>query len=64
LSGPPGCWNRAREAGDLGKSAGATLTKIAEDFPPDEPIQLSPLVDVLETSPLRNIILMMPVSAQ
>src|SRR4029077_630597 len=42
-----------RSAGHLalgiGKSAGATLTLIAEEFPHAEPIRLSRLVDVLET---------------
>ena len=48
-----------RSAGHLalgiGKSAGATLTMIAEEFPRDEPIRLSRLVDVLETSMLKRI---------
>ena len=48
-----------RSAGHLavgiGKSAGATLTLIAEEFPGDEPIRLSRLVDVLETSMLKRI---------
>jgi len=48
-----------RSAGHLalgiGKSAGATLTVIAEEFPRDEPIQLPRLVDVLETSMLKRI---------
>ncbi len=48
-----------RSAGHLalgtGKSAGATLTVIAEEFPPDEPIRLTRLVDVLETSMLKRI---------
>ena len=48
-----------RSAGHLalgiGKSAGATLTMIAEEFPGDEPIRLSHLVDVLETSMLKRI---------
>ena len=48
-----------RSAGHLavgiGKSAGATLTIIAEEFPRDEPIHLSRLVDVLETSMLKRI---------
>ncbi len=48
-----------RSAGHLavgiGKSAGATLTIIAEEFPRDEPIRLSHLVDVLETSMLKRI---------
>ena len=39
----------------IGKSAGATLTLIAEEFPRDEPIRLSRLVDVLETSMLKRI---------
>ena len=39
----------------IGKSAGATLTIIAEEFPGDEPIRLSRLVDVLETSMLKRI---------
>ncbi len=39
----------------IGKSAGATLTVIAEEFPGDEPIPLSRLVDVLETSMLKRI---------
>ena len=48
-----------RSAGHLavgiGKSAGATLTIIAEEFPRDEPVRLSRLVDVLETSMLKRI---------
>ena len=48
-----------RSAGHLavgiGKSAGATLTVIAEEFPPDEPIHLARLVDVLETAMLKRI---------
>jgi ATP-dependent phosphofructokinase / diphosphate-dependent phosphofructokinase len=48
-----------RSAGHLalgiGKSAGATLTVIAEEFPRDEPIRLSRLVDVIETSMLKRI---------
>ena len=48
-----------RSAGHLalgiGKSAGATLTMIAEEFPRDEPIRLSHLVDILETSMLKRI---------
>ena len=47
-----------RSAGHLalgiGKSAGATLTLIAEEFPRDEPIRLSRLVDVLETAMLKR----------
>ena len=39
----------------IGKAAGATLTMIAEEFPRDEPIRLSRLVDVLETSMLKRI---------
>jgi ATP-dependent phosphofructokinase / diphosphate-dependent phosphofructokinase len=48
-----------RSAGHLalgiGKAAGATLTLIAEEFPRDEPVPLSRLVDVLETSMLKQI---------
>src|SRR5690349_19299568 len=48
-----------RSAGHLalgiGKSAGATLSIIAEEFPRDEPVRLSRLVDVLETSMLKRI---------
>jgi ATP-dependent phosphofructokinase / diphosphate-dependent phosphofructokinase len=48
-----------RSAGHLalgiGKSAGATLTVVAEEFPRDEPIRLSRLVDILETSMLKRI---------
>ena len=48
-----------RSAGHLavgiGKSAGATLSIIAEEFPRDEPIRLSSLVDILETSMLKRI---------
>ena len=48
-----------RSAGHLalgiGKSAGATLTMIAEEFPRDEPIRLSHLVDILETSMIKRI---------
>jgi 6-phosphofructokinase len=48
-----------RSAGHLalgiGKAAGATLTLIAEEFPRDEPVRLSRLVDVLETSMLKEI---------
>jgi 6-phosphofructokinase 1 len=47
-----------RSAGHLalgiGKAAGATLTLIAEEFPGDEPIRLSRLVDVLETAMLKR----------
>ena len=48
-----------RSAGHLalgiGKSSGATLTMIAEEFPPDEPVRLSRLVDILEASMLKRI---------
>jgi len=48
-----------RSAGHLalgiGKSAGATLTVIAEELPRDAPVRLSHLVDVLETSMLKRI---------
>jgi 6-phosphofructokinase 1 len=48
-----------RSAGHLalgiGKAAGATLTVIAEEFPDGEPIRLSHLVDVVETSMLKRI---------
>ena len=48
-----------RSAGHLalgiGKSAGATLSVIAEEFPRDEPIALPHLVDVIETSMLKRI---------
>jgi 6-phosphofructokinase len=48
-----------RSAGHLalgiGKAAGATLTVIAEEFPRAEPIRLSRLADVLETSMLKRI---------
>ena len=48
-----------RSAGHLAlgiaKSAGATLAVIGEEFPGDEPIPLSRLVDVLETSMLKRI---------
>ena len=37
------------------KSAGATLTVIAEEFPRDEPVRLSRLVDVVETTMLKRI---------
>ncbi len=53
-----------RSAGHLalgiGKSAGATLTVIAEEFPRGEPIRLSHLVDILETSMLKRIALGRP----
>ena len=39
----------------IGKSAGATLTIIAEEFSRDAPIRLSRLVDILETSMLERI---------
>jgi len=49
-----------RSAGHLalgiGKSAGATVTVIAEEFPQGEPIPLSRLVDVLETSMLKRVV--------
>src|SRR5690242_9550495 len=48
-----------RSAGHLalgiGKSAGATLTVIAEEFPREKPIRLSHLVDILETSMLKRM---------
>jgi ATP-dependent phosphofructokinase / diphosphate-dependent phosphofructokinase len=48
-----------RSAGHLalgiGKAAAATLTVIAEEFPLDEPVPLSRLVDILETSMLKRI---------
>jgi 6-phosphofructokinase 1 len=48
-----------RSAGHLalgiGKAAGAPLTVIAEEFPRDQPLQLSRVVDVLETSMLKRI---------
>ena len=48
-----------RSAGHLavgiGKSAGATLTVIAEEFPRGEPIHLARLVDVLETAMLKRV---------
>ena len=47
-----------RSAGHLavgiGKAAGATLTVIAEEFPPDEPIRLEHLVDLVEASMLKR----------
>ncbi len=47
-----------RSAGHLalgiGKSAGATVTLIAEEFPGDQPIPLAHLVDVLETAMLKR----------
>ncbi|MGK0302870.1 MAG: 6-phosphofructokinase [Planctomycetota bacterium] len=48
-----------RQAGHLaqgiGKSAGATLTVIPEDFPADQPISLDHIVDVLETAVYKRI---------
>jgi ATP-dependent phosphofructokinase / diphosphate-dependent phosphofructokinase len=48
-----------RSAGHLalgiGKAAGATVTIIAEEFPAAEPVPLSCLVDILETSMLKRI---------
>ncbi len=48
-----------RSAGHLalgiGKAAGATLTVIAEEFPGEEPIRLSRLADIVETSMLKRI---------
>ena len=48
-----------RSAGHLalgiGKAAGATLTIIAEEFPPEDPIRLEHLVDILEASILKRI---------
>jgi ATP-dependent phosphofructokinase / diphosphate-dependent phosphofructokinase len=48
-----------RSAGHLalgiGKSAGATVTIIAEEFEKDEPIRLAHLVDILETSMLKRV---------
>ena len=48
-----------RSAGHLalgiGKSAGATVTVIAEEFEKDEPIHLEHLVDILETSMLKRV---------
>ncbi|MFN3242109.1 MAG: diphosphate--fructose-6-phosphate 1-phosphotransferase [Planctomycetota bacterium] len=48
-----------RQAGHLaqgiGKSAGATLTVIPEDFPADQPIRLDHVVDILETSIYKRI---------
>jgi 6-phosphofructokinase len=53
-----------RSAGHLavgiGKSAGATLTVIAEEFPRDEPVRLSRLVDVVEATMLKRIALGRP----
>jgi 6-phosphofructokinase len=48
-----------RQAGHLaqgiGKSAGATLTVIPEDFPAGEPIHLDHIVEILETSIYKRI---------
>jgi len=48
-----------RQAGHLalgiGKSSGATISVIAEDFPAGEPIGLDHVVDVLETSIFKRI---------
>ena len=48
-----------RQAGHLaqgiGKSAGATVTIIPEDFPADQPIHLDHIVDILETSIFKRI---------
>jgi 6-phosphofructokinase len=48
-----------RSAGHLalgiGKSAGATLTVVAEEVPGGGPIRLSQLVDIIETSMLKRI---------
>jgi ATP-dependent phosphofructokinase / diphosphate-dependent phosphofructokinase len=48
-----------RSAGHLalgiGKSAGATVTVIAEEFPGDQTVRLSQLVDILQTSMLKRI---------
>jgi 6-phosphofructokinase len=48
-----------RSAGHLavriGKAAGATLTVIAEEFPPDQPIKLSHLVDLVDATILKRI---------
>jgi 6-phosphofructokinase len=48
-----------RSAGHLalgiGKSAGATLTMIAEEFRRGEPVRLAHLVDIIETSMLKRI---------
>jgi 6-phosphofructokinase len=53
-----------RSAGHLalgiGKASGAPLTVIAEEFPRDEPLRLSRVVDVLETSMLKRIALGRP----
>jgi ATP-dependent phosphofructokinase / diphosphate-dependent phosphofructokinase len=39
----------------IGKAAGATLTVIAEEFPPDEPIRLSRLVDLIDAAMLKRV---------
>ncbi len=48
-----------RSAGHLavriGKAAGATLTVIAEEFPKDQPIMLSHLVDLVDATVLKRI---------
>jgi len=48
-----------RQAGHLaqgiGKSAGATVTVIPEDFPPDQPIHLDHIVDILEAAIFKRI---------
>jgi 6-phosphofructokinase 1 len=48
-----------RSAGHLavriGKAAGATLTVIAEEFPPDRPIRLQHLVDLIDAAMLKRI---------
>lgn len=38
----------------IGKAAGATVTVIAEEFPADQPIALSNVADILETSMLKR----------
>jgi 6-phosphofructokinase 1 len=53
-----------RSAGHLalgiGKASGAPLTVIAEEFPRDQPLRLSRVVDVLESSMLKRIALGRP----
>lgn len=48
-----------RKAGHLalgiGKAAGATLTLIPEEFPPDQPIRLQMVVDVLATAIIKRL---------
>ena len=39
----------------IGKAAGATLTVIAEEFPPDRPLRLDRLVDLLDAAMLKRI---------